>query len=543
MQHGQEDAKKSNEENPDELSRFLIPGTVGFYNFIEVTEIIAFPDAAKEPVNVLTLAVAEETAQDLIAEFRFLNTDRIELEMLKGWKFGVVRYCRRIGELGAFISDITSHRVWRASGHDLRIGSMTALPSKFIPPDGLNAVPLNRVLKNNFWNGSHVIEWTDPKKELLLPFFKDSPRLQELSEQVNRYVPIRIGALSDRLGNIILQFPVTVMTARFKATRESNSLTIQIGWHPKASPRDLMVTCERNSDGFISAFASVRATGAETSIPLASSEGHYRATIWEPDTGTLLAAPGEFDFFSAVPLNMYLGSNKTRTFVLREASGQEIRHEIGITTHQALMIGTPYVGPNGGFTQGRMYDEEISRLLEERRFVQYANKPGDTRVERARALNDIRRLINDHGEAGAWLWDPFLSAGDVLETLFFCRRRNVDLRALTSGREANEDTSTEDFVSRQKRIFSEARSNLEGLRLEFRRKYGQDGSSFHDRFLILPRSLNRPTRVWSLGTSVNGVGKEHHILQQVDNGQAIMDAFLELWNSLTEPEHLIWRVP
>jgi hypothetical protein len=83
MQPGQEDAEKSNEGNPDELSRLLVPGTIGFYNFFEVTEIIAFPGAAKEPINVLTLAVAEETAQ-VIAECRFLNTDRIELGRLKG---------------------------------------------------------------------------------------------------------------------------------------------------------------------------------------------------------------------------------------------------------------------------------------------------------------------------------------------------------------------------------------------------------------------------------------------------------------------------
>jgi len=104
-------------------------------------------------------------------------------------------------------------------------------------------------------------------------------------------------------------------------------------------------------------------------------------------------------------------------------------------------------------------------------------------------------------------------------------------------------TPEDDFVALQRRVFQEAESNLEGLRLEFRRKYGQYGSSFHDRFLIFPRTLHRETLVWSLGTSINGVGKEHHILQLVDNGQAIMDAFLELWNKLTEPEHLVWRVP
>ncbi|GGG87505.1 VPA1262 family N-terminal domain-containing protein [Edaphobacter dinghuensis] len=545
MQVENQDAKTLNGGNLDELSRLLVPGTIGFYNFFDVTEIVAFANGAKTPINVFTIAVAEETTQEITEGCRFLS-GRIELRSLKDWKFGIVRYSRPIAELDAIIADIASRQVWRASGNDLSIGSMTPLPSKLVPSDRINFAPLNRVLKNNFWDGSHVLEWADPKKDLVRPLFDDPTRLQELSDRVNEVVPIRIGALSDRLGNIILQLPVTVITSRFNQMRPSNGLKLKIGWHPKASPRDLMVTCERNSDGFVSSFNSVRVTGPEIDIYLTSSEGHYRATISEPGIGTLLAATGDFDYLSAVPMNINLVLNQTRTFVLKDDSGQETEKKVAIITHQAMMVGAPYMDPNGGFTQGRVYDEEISRLLEQRRFVQYAKDPSAAQADRVRALQDIRKLINDHGEAGAWLWDPFLSANDILETLFFCHRHGVDLRGLTSGKEPPEDESSaspEDFVTRQRRVFTEARSNLEGLRLEFRRRYASHGTIFHDRFLIFPRTQRRQTLVWSLGTSVNGLGKEHHILQQVDNGQAIMDAFLELWNQLTGPEHLIWRVP
>jgi hypothetical protein len=545
MQAENQDTKKPNGENLDELSRLLLPGTIGFYSFFEVTEIVAFVNAAKTPINIFTIAVAQETTQESIERDRFLS-DRIELRSLKNWKFGIVRYSRPIEELEAIIADITLRQVWKASGNDLRIGSLAALPSKLVPADRVNSVPLNRVLKNNFWDGSHVLEWADHKKELVRALFDDPPRLQELSDRVNEVVPIRIGALSDRLGNIILQLPVTVITSRFDAVRPGNGLKLRIGWHPKAAPRDLIVTCERNSDGFVSSFNSVRVTGPETDINLASNEGHYQATISEPEIGTLLAATGEFDYISAIPMNIHLASNRTRTFVLKDESGQESEKKVEIITHQAMLVGTPYVDPNGGFTQGRVYDEEISRLLEQRRFVQYAKNPSAAQADRVRALQDIRKLINDHGEAGAWLWDPFLGAKDILETLFFCHRHRVDLRGLTSGKEPPEEessASSEDFVARQQRGFREARSNLEGLRLEFRRRHTSHGTAFHDRFLIFPRTQRRQTLVWSLGTSINGVGKEHHILQQVDNGQAVMDAFLELWNQLTGPEHLIWRHP
>jgi hypothetical protein len=61
--------------------------------------------------------------------------------------------------------------------------------------------------------------------------------------------------------------------------------------------------------------------------------------------------------------------------------------------------------------------------------------------------------------------------------------------------------------------------------------------------LIFPATADRGALAWSLGTSVNSLGKQHHILQQVDDGQRIMDAFLDLWDRLNGPEHLIWKTP
>ena len=63
---------------------------------------------------------------------------------------------------------------------------------------------------------------------------------------------------------------------------------------------------------------------------------------------------------------------------------------------------------------------------------------------------------------------------------------------------------------------------------------------FHDRFLIFP-ATDRGALAWSLGTSVNRVGKQHHILQQVGDGQRISDAFLDLWNALDQPENRVWK--
>jgi hypothetical protein len=185
------------------------------------------------------------------------------------------------------------------------------------------------------------------------------------------------------------------------------------------------------------------------------------------------------------------------------------------------------------------------------------------------ALEDIRRLINRHGQHGAWLWDPYLSAHDVLKTLFYCTHSSADLRALTAAKEPLPSVRTKptfkslirhavavlrakiprlrppsppSYADRQRQELAAAESNNLGLLFEYRMKAGQDGWPFHDRFLIFPKE-DGSALAWSLGISVNQVGRAHHILQRVDDGRRIMDAFLDLWNELAKPEHLIWKIP
>lgn len=78
------------------------------------------------------------------------------------------------------------------------------------------------------------------------------------------------------------------------------------------------------------------------------------------------------------------------------------------------------------------------------------------------------------------------------------------------------------------------------INLEFRTTRNVNNGKFHDRFIIFPHT-QQGTLAWSLGTSVNGFGKSHHILQKVTDGQMIADAFDEFWQSLQNDEYLIWR--
>lgn len=230
-----------------EMARLITSGVLGFYTHFEATVVIAFRPGQTEPVNVFSILVAEEQLSDAIPEPTFLNPKRIRLKSLKDWIFGVRRYLLPISELDAAFDRFSESKEWRLSGELLQVADLAPIPTQFVPPDSTGTVPLNRVLKNNFWNGSHILEWADAEKTLFKRLFDDPPTLRQLADAIRPFVPIGLDGLSDRLGNIVVQLPVTVLIAKFGQIRTSGDFTVTIGWHPSATQRPLRATCDTTS--------------------------------------------------------------------------------------------------------------------------------------------------------------------------------------------------------------------------------------------------------------------------------------------------------
>ncbi|HWK44968.1 MAG TPA: VPA1262 family N-terminal domain-containing protein [Stellaceae bacterium] len=534
-------ARKSNliqfdPPNPlPELERLIAPNVLGFYTHVEGTEIFAIRDGEKSAINVFTILVAEERPNDGSQAPERLNPKPIKIKSLKGWTFGMRRYRQPIGELIAALTTLQEGQGWQMAGETLSTGELVPMWSQFVPPDNAPLpVALNRLLKNNFWGGSHVFEWTNREKAALKPLFDDPRRLQALSEEIGKYVPLRLASVSDRLGNLVVQLPITVITAKFHHLR-NGEFDVEFAWHPQATPRPLNATCALDYDGVLGGYQWAPMQEPMAKLPMRAGHGVHNGFIWDEERKVLLAATGTGAVINTVVMNMQVADPEPRVFEIKLADGSAEERRVGLIAHSTQnLIGNLDPDDNGGWTAKRMYEEEARRLSEQRRFVQYRPKPGEKNGSRQKALSDLRLLITQYGREGAWLWDPYLNARDVLETLFYCPYQGADLRALTVPHKTTAAAIRGDFENTQ--------SNWRGLRLEFRASRGAGGFEFHDRFLIFP-GFEQRAFVWSLGTSVNGVGKAHHILQQVDNGQLVMDAFVDLWERLGAPKHLIWRKP
>lgn len=535
-----------------ELERLIQPGVVGFYTHVEVTEIFAVPGKGQVPLNVLSILSLEERFSAAAEPPRLLNIDRIRLRQFPEWAFGIQRYTRPLGDLVPALKAYGEGHPWQFSGEELILAEPTPVPPQFVPPNTFGSIPLNRVLKNNIWNGAFVFEWVDAAKKELRAFFDEPAALQQLTAAIRTCVPLGLDGLSDRLGNIVVQLPITVLMARFGQDRVAGDFTVAIGWHPKATPRPLRATLKNLHDQAISEYASGVITGELTRLPVNGGQGLHRSVVWDDHHRLVLAASGELAFMDVISFAMHGVRHEglVRTFEIPDRTGtsQQISVPLISPPDVTSTVGEPRSNPAGPWTNRRIYDEEAARLEREKRFVQYRPQPGKKAVQHEKALEDLRGLIRQHGQEGAWLWDPFLDAEDIVKTLFFCPHPNADLRALTAGREPLDarDEEEEDlsasasFVERQRHQFENLVSDFRAFKLEFRIKRGQAGWRFHDRFLIFPNAQNG-TRAWSLGTSVNSLGIQHHILQETSNAQLIAQAFTELWDALGHPDCCIWN--
>jgi len=581
----------------EKLKELVEPGVVGFYRSVEITEILMV--RGKVLTNLLTVAVAEplEAPPEIDWKSVLLNGDmRHKLSHEKNSTVGIAQY--RL-PLSAFLEKVEvfgATNQWVPGTTPIQTGSLAAVAPQFVPADGQHHHPWNGFLKNNFFEGSHVLELFDADKQHVQFLLEESRWLSKLAEVVGRYLPIKMDGMSDRLGNVIIQLPVTVMSTEVHRSPQGDH-AVAVAWHPDVSPRRVRVSAEIWKDSTVTSFDSAVITTGEATLQLNSPSGGARTHIWDEEKRILLSATPAVTFFTSLSLSVSIDQSRDekaeRVFLLPDSKGTLVSESLGLIDDKPRQVigGTPY-DPREPWVSQRIFSESVASLKERKEFVQYgldqsrdqdtARQQAEKAIEtddddtesedstpeaisrklttRMAALNDLHTLMKRHGKEGVWLWDPYLNADDVLRTLFFCPYYGVPLRALTAGqrppgceqKRKDEDAMsqrerqrlTRELAKKRKREQGEqldaAKGNCHGLQLEFRIREGSAGWPFHDRFIIFPRAQGSAL-AWSLGTSINSFGNEHHILQKVSHGEPIAQAFKELWERLEGEKYLVWK--
>lgn len=522
------------------LLKLLKDKILGFHNRLDVVTIFGFDKKSKKVFNILTLLVAEESSK--IEGATPLNDKRITIDGLKNFTFGITRYQLILDdEIEGLIKKLETDKIWEGSGKDLLFSeSLKYYSHFFVPAEFSKRVPLNNILKNNFWNGSHVFEWFDFKKERFSSFFENPILLQQFSEKIQEFIPIKIASLSDRLGNFIIQIPVTIC----KVSIQPDS--VQIRWRKdlllNSHQLNLLVSKERDEviEEYYSSKICLDTEYFSKDIP--SGRNSINFSLWDEDNKILLFTGRSVGFIEKFNLQMEVVNQEPRVFTIPY---DHTPHRISISSRDSRRDDHSI-----DWIHRRLYEREKLDLKSTKKLIQYKSAMNQ------QALDDLRWLISKYGQKGVYLWDPYLSSKDILETLFFCPFWGSKLKAITRIKTHKKNCKSNSLINKilgrflkkrleipMKAYYEELeanKGNTYGLDLEFRASYGKYGVNFHDRFLIFPDTVDG-VKAWSLGTSINSIGSSHHIFQEVTDARIILDAFNELWDQLNHEECLIWK--
>ncbi|PCI43018.1 MAG: hypothetical protein COB41_08170 [Proteobacteria bacterium] len=505
-----------NNQNTINFSFLSQNGNVGFYNKCEVIQVFGFNNDKRKVFNIFTLVIFEDTKQE--------NTDEILTEKLqsfptiKGIKWGVKRFVIGLEKAKALFEQFQDEQTFKITDK-IEVGTFEFIQPQYVQPSDTFIQPqINNILKNNFHCGSYLIEGFDTSKKDVR-FLLDAPIiLDKFSEQLSEIIPIHIGTVSDRLGSVIFQFPINILKIETLTVGQDQGLQFEICYHPKLQDKpNLQAIIQNSFDDTLLAHAVQDITQGST-VPINTSDlvklkiinKNNNVVLFKQSLVTVKNISVCTNIMSPQDRFFMLGNTKQRVSVSQQNIGTNIGEQKQIYDD---------------WVRTRIYQYELATLEESLSFIQYKGLP----YEREKALNDIRTLINKHNQNGVYLWDPYLNAEDIKNTLYFSNNTQP-LKAITNIESSDISSAVNEFDSDEKDYLF--------LNLEVRRKFKNHGSPFHDRFLIFP--LERP-KVWSLGISVNSLGKSHHILQEVKHAQHILNAFNTMWDDLNHEECLVWK--
>ena len=509
-------------------------GNIAFYKSCEITEIFLHRKSDKAIFNFFTIAVLEEKPhkgfnQTFLGERISINDD---------FSIGIQRYWLTTTEAKTKYDTLKAQNKWSADGTNFsRFSQLKYLPKQYIPSVTGNRI--NKILKNNYHNGSYAIEFFNEAK-LNLSFLLKIEALNKLNDicsKIKKVVPIDLSVVRDRIGNFVFQFPITIIESHSKALSTWDGVDIKFTWHNSVSNLpDCLIQVKSTLDkNYMGSIIEEYNKTNNQKIIIGNLDQINHIEIWRKDPSLILSSFSG-SYFRDFHLDMGIISPEPRLFEVNKEMQQisvssrdrrsKKKNDISYTTH----------------INNFLYDAEKKELEKSLSFKQY--KKGASG-----GIEDLQKLIHQKDADGVYIWDPFLSSTDILKTLFYSKTACVSLKAIGSINDTvktvyqQKGKSVADIIVEYKSTLDNPNHNNHLLNLEFRIQHTNFGWAFHDRFLIFPGGELKKPQVYSLGTSVNSYGDNHHILQEVSHPQPVVDAFNDLWDKLNNPNCLVWKFP
>lgn len=512
--------------NLEQFELWLKPGVLGFYRSCEVT-VCGLLDHDGKAHNLFTILVFED---------RGLSSGQPVFLTEKNERFGdglrllVAQYRISLDtSVGLFRQITAGSRQLPTPLGPLETAPLMPVPAYFVPKSSTVTIPVNELLKNNF-RGGMAMEWFGGRGAILR-ILKET-NLQQVALRVRELLPLDLFTLSDHIGNVLFQFPQGIAYCKLSHAEPDSTCSVIFDERVQSIERYSLSVFTAHDELLMDHHAAMGREGNQLELNISNTGGPYVVALTDMEYGIPILRQTTSTLRQVNGVVEIRGdADSVRAVRLPDGATEQI------TINSVMPVSAGHAAlPWEEAIRERQYEKRMEDLTRRREFIRYG-RAGD---ERAKALADLRRLMNEDPLARVCLWDPYLTAQDLLETWYFTDIYGKELRAITSNVIPQKTHQSLDSWKTAQRDALAGGSDQFGINLRWRVQHGLFGFSFHDRFLIrIPRE-GAPS-VWSLGTSVNGLGKAHHILQQVANPQYILDDFEELWAALEDESCQIWN--
>ncbi len=192
--------------------------SLGFYNCVEKITIFLNDKQNKSVANYFTIYVFDERKGPKYKKTH-LTSKLISISgnVSVGIDCNIISIEEAVRCFNILCDNKNSHTVDIGEGQLIK-GTCELVPKVFVPKNGTIEPQLNKVLKNNYLNGSYVVEFFDVEKSCIACL--NANQQKKISQVIYDIIPIDLFTISDRIGNFLFQFPSINLKLNYKVDKE-----------------------------------------------------------------------------------------------------------------------------------------------------------------------------------------------------------------------------------------------------------------------------------------------------------------------------------
>ena len=459
------------------------------------------------------------------------------------------------------LQSATQKQKWEWNDNISSLDNVFPVNLKFIPetdPTGnkitdSTLVPIELSLYgSNFSGGYYLYELFSSKHTLNSHLsLNDKKNIQKIINDVK--LNFNLENLFDRIGNIVCKIPM--LTIKHKPLKLSPELGIEGQFILNNYYRDpleciLQIIIENDHTIINTKIEEIIFSKENPQKKYCIKPNRYlnKIILSDKKTGIIYySAVRDYsfgsDYYSIITPPNYVVKSSSKRKLMIDGMDKEIDLD------NIIDSGNTYINKEVYEEEKRQYSWVTNYEYKHYFFRSFINGQENEAIQTIISICNDNELLWDLKEI--WLVDPYLSSEDILKTVVYCKKYGIKIKCLTHISSINSNLATRtdtaenqtrfiETVNQFNQVLDIALSNQKDMKLEFRTVAGMNGISFHDRYLILKYNINKP-RVWSLGISINSLGKSHHIIQIVHSPTKVIEIIDSIWEKSNIKECLIYK--